>query len=224
MNLTLPLVLTTGLLDSINPCAIAIILLFLGVMFTLQKKRKEIIALGSAYIVAIFLTYFAIGLGLLKVTHLFRIPHFMAYVGSYLAIGIGLINLKDYFFPGTPIHIKIPFLARLKISDYTHRATLSAAIIAGVLVGVCEFPCSGPIYLSVIGLLSFKTSFVKGIGYLFLYNIMFVLPLVVILGIASNNKVTMRMMDLREEKAGLIRLITAIIMIGIGATILIWFV
>lgn len=224
MNLTLPLVLTTGLLDSINPCAIAIILLFLGVMFTLRKERKEILALGGAYIIAIFLTYFAIGLGLLRVTHLFGTPHFMAYVGSYLAIGIGLINLKDVFFPNTPLHVKIPFLARLKISDYAYKATLSAAIIAGVLVGICEFPCSGPIYLSVIGLLSLKTTFVTGIGYLFLYNIMFVLPLVVILGIASNNAVTMKMIDLREEKTGLIRLLAAIIMIGIGVSILIWFV
>lgn len=224
MNLTLPLVLITGLLDSINPCAIAIILLFLGVMFTLKKDRKEIIALGGAYIIAIFLTYFLIGLGILKVTHLFGIPHFMAYVGSYLAIVIGLINLKDVFSPNIPLHVKIPFMARLKISDYAYKANLATAVIVGILVGICEFPCSGPIYLSIIGLLSLKTTFMTGIGYLFLYNVMFVLPLIIILSIAANNKVIMKMMDLREEKASLIRFLTAVIMISIGLVILIWFV
>ena len=224
MDLTLPLVLTTGLLDSINPCAIAIILLFIGLMFTLQKERKEIIALGSAYILAIFVTYFLIGLGLFQVTHFFGVPHFMAIFGAWISILIGLVNLKDYFFPNTPLHIKIPFFARLKISDYAHKATLPAAIVTGILVGLCEFPCSGPLYLSIIGLIGVKVSFVQGLYYLLLYNIMFILPLAVILGIATNSALSMKLMVWREEKAHLIRLFTAIVMIGIGLILLTWFV
>jgi len=79
----LPAVVVTGLLDSVNPCALAVILLLLAFLFTLRKSRGRIVMLGSVYIGMIFLVYFAIGLGLLQTVRLSDDPHFVARAGVH---------------------------------------------------------------------------------------------------------------------------------------------
>ncbi|MCK5624132.1 MAG: hypothetical protein KAJ11_17655, partial [Alphaproteobacteria bacterium] len=51
----LPAVIVTGLLDSVNPCAFAVILLLIAFLFTLRKARSHILMLGAVYIGMIFL-------------------------------------------------------------------------------------------------------------------------------------------------------------------------
>jgi cytochrome c-type biogenesis protein len=46
-------------------------------------------------------------------------------------------------------------------------------------------PCSGAVYLGVLSLLALQPSALLGYGYLLLYNLVFVLPLVVLLITAS---------------------------------------
>jgi cytochrome c biogenesis protein CcdA len=60
---------------------------------------------------------------------------------------------------------------------------------AGVLVGLCTVPCSGAIYLAVLGLLAAHETQAVGYAYLVLYNLLFVLPLVALLGLASSRPV-----------------------------------
>ncbi len=78
----LPAVVVTGLLDSVNPCAFAVILLLLAFLFTLRQSRQRILKQGGVYILMIFLVYFAIGLGLLQAERFSSDPHFVARAGS----------------------------------------------------------------------------------------------------------------------------------------------
>lgn len=110
----LPAVVVTGLLDSVNPCAFAVILLLLAFLFTLRKSRGRILQLGAVYIGMIFLVYFAIGLGLLQAVRFSENPHFVATVGSWILIGLGAINLAEYFFPAFPIKLRMPKIAGRK--------------------------------------------------------------------------------------------------------------
>lgn len=220
----LPLVLAAGLFDSLNPCAIAILLIFIALMFTLKRARLAVIGMGVVYISAVLVSYFAIGLGILKIVNLFGIPHILSYVGAWVVIVIGMIGLAEFFFPSKIRILSIPLKPRQIIAHWATKATIPAAAISGLLVGIFEFPCSGAIYLAVIGLLNAKETFIKGIAYLILYNLMFILPLIVILIITSNRAVTERLINADEQNSGKIRLISALIMIAIGASILIWFV
>lgn len=220
----LPFVLTAGLLDSLNPCAIAVLLIFIALMFTLRKSRAAILVMGSAYIAAIFLTYFAIGLGIFRMIHLFNTPHFMAQLGAWVVIAIGIWGLKEYFWPGKFRLLSIPIGSRQLIAKYATKATLPAAAITGVLVGLCEFPCSGAIYVATLGLLAAKATFLKGLSYLFLYNLMFVLPLIIIFAVTTNRLVAEKLINLDETYSSKMRLAAALIMIGIGVAILVWFV
>ena len=70
----IPLIALTGFLDGIHPCAIAILIFFIAFLLTLRKKLKHILRLGIVYIFVIFLTYLAIGIGLLSKAFLVKIP------------------------------------------------------------------------------------------------------------------------------------------------------
>lgn len=192
-QITLPTVLFAGLIDGINPCAFTVLLLFITAMLvtlqsgsqTVQEVRMRMLGKGSIYIAAIFFTYLALGIGLLKSLDIFTREHLPARVGALLAILLGLWMVKDFFLPDWGLRLQAPG----RIGDIARasakRATLPALITGGFLIGLCTVPCSGAVYLGVLSLLAMQPTAALGYGYLLLYNAVFVLPLVVILIAAS---------------------------------------
>lgn len=215
----LSVVITSGLIDSFNPCAISLLLIYISMMFTFQKSRKEIFTFGFAYILSVYVTYLLIGLGLFKAGS-FVTAYPVSKIGAIFVIVFGLLNIKEYFFPNLPFSIRIPLSVRGYVSKYAHKATLASAIIVGFLIGIYEFPCSGAIYLAIVSLLSTKTSFFTGLGYLLIYNLMFVLPLVIIFALATNKITTERFINLQEKHGRKLHLFLAIFMIILGLVIL----
>lgn len=220
----LPAVVITGLLDSVNPCAFAVILLLLAFLFTLRKSRNLILKLGFVYIGMIFLVYFAIGLGLLGTVRLSDEPHFVARLGSWLLIGLGGLNLIEFYVPKFPIKLHMPAGTSARAQALIKKSTLPATMGAGLLVGLCTFPCSGGIYVSVITLLNAETTLAWGVSYLALYNVMFVLPLIAIL-LATGNRVTAKAWAGWERQNALnIRLWYGLSMVALGAVMLLWII
>jgi len=191
--ITLPTVIAAGLVDGINPCAFTVLLLFITAMLatlqageqTANTVRLRLVGMGSIYIAAIFLTYLALGVGVLKSLDLFTRQHAPARLGALLAVLFGLWMLKDYFLPDLGWRLQAP----AKVSELARRsarkATIPALIGGGFLIGLCTVPCSGAVYLGVLSLLALQPTALLGYGYLVLYNLVFVLPLVVILIAAS---------------------------------------
>lgn len=220
----IPLVATTGFLDGIHPCAIAILIFFIAFLLTLQRKLKNILVLGMVYIFVIFLTYLIIGVGLLSGMMLFGRHHFFAELGSVLLIFLGAINLKDYFFPKLKLGIKLPKVSNQKIKNYLQKATLPTVIIAAFLVGLCSVPCSGGIYAAITALLASKTTFFTGFLYLLLYNLMFVMPLIILLGLAANPYTLVKLGEWQQKHKRTQKLVMGLFMIILGAAILIFFI
>lgn len=216
----LPAVIVTGLVDSVNPCAFAVILLLLAFLFTLRRARSQILRLGFVYIGMIFLVYFAIGLGLLQAVRLSDDPHFIARAGSWLLIGLGAINLVEYFFPSFPVKLHMPKFAGARAHELIKQSTIPATVGAGLLVGLCTFPCSGGVYVSIITLLNAKTTLTWGITYLALYNILFVLPLVIILLVVGNRMAAKSWARWERKHALRIRLWYGIAMVLLGGGML----
>lgn len=220
----LPLVLTTGFLDGLNPCAFAVLLFFIAFLFTIQRTSGTVWLMGLIYIAAIYLAYFVIGLGLMQAVLFAGNHHLMAKIGSWLVIGLGLINLKDTFFPQLPIHLRIPTIAHGTIQEWLKRATYPAAATGGFLVGLCTFPCSGGIYVAIVGLLAAKTTYLQGVGYLGIYNLAFVLPLFIILAGVGNRRVMHHIRLAERSSRRWVRLATGLGMVAVGVVILVWFV
>ncbi|MBI4135478.1 hypothetical protein HY477_01975 [Candidatus Uhrbacteria bacterium] len=181
-----PLVSVAALIDSINPCAFSVLILTIAFLLSIGNLRGRVLRIGSIYILGLFLTYIAIGLGLLHTLHIFNTPHFMARVGAGLLIVLGGINLVNEFFPAFPLKLRIPHAVHHKMATLMEKGTAPTAFALGVLVGLCEFPCTGGPYLMVLGLLHDQTTYVRGLMYLVWYNLLFILPLVLILAIASD--------------------------------------
>ena len=215
----LPLVVTAALIDSINPCAFSILLLTIAFLLSVGKLRSSVLGIGAAYIFGIFLVYLLIGLGLLQTLHIFDTPHFMAKVGAALLIALGLINISNEIFPSFPIKLSIPHAAHHKIAVLMQRASLPTALVLGGLVGVCEFPCTGGPYLLVLGLLHDQVTYYTGASYLLLYNAVFILPLVLILLVASDPTVLGKVQQWQQSRKKSMRWGGGAAMVALGSFI-----
>ncbi|MDO8561466.1 MAG: cytochrome c biogenesis protein CcdA [bacterium] len=217
----LPLVLISSLLDSVHPCSFSILLITIAFLFGLQLSREKILQIGGVYIAGIFASYLLIGLGLLKVLHLFNTPHFMGKLGASLLIIFGIINLLNRFFPNMPLKLKMPSIAHGPMAKLLERTSIAAAFGLGALVGICQFPCMGGPYLMVIGLLRDQVTYMAGFWYLLLYNFVLIVPLVLVLWFSADKAVVDKMQEWKRDNLQRVRLIAGIAMIILGALILI---
>lgn len=216
----LPLVVFSAFLDSVHPCSFSILLITIAFLFGLQMTRKKILAIGGTYIAGIFAAYFTIGVGLLKVIHIFNTPHFMGKLGASLLIIFGILNLLGAIFPKFPIKLKIPDAAHRSMGKLINAVSVPAAFVLGLLVGLCQFPCMGGPYLMVIGLLHDHLTYLKGFGYLWLYNIILVAPLVATLWIAANPALIEKVKEWKSKSMKDVHLWAGIAMIIIGISVL----
>lgn len=215
-TLLVPLIAISALVDSVNPCAFSILLLTIAFLVSLGRSRGKIIAIGIFYVTGIFVAYMGIGLGILQALHILNTPHFMAKVGAILLILFGAINLINHFFPKFPVKLKIPGVAHGAIGRLMNQATLPTAFLLGALVGLCEFPCTGGPYLLVLGLLHDQATFWTGLGYLVFYNLIFVLPLLVILGLASERSLLAKVEAWKKDETKNMRLWGGIAAVALG--------
>lgn len=220
----LPLVITNGLIDSFNPCAIGVLLIYITILLGTNSPRSFILMFGGFYILATYITYFLIGLGILHVVHLFGVPHFFGWVAAVLVLIFGLFYLKEYFLPSLQIPLLSPFLSRCRMIVWNKQLTVFSAIALGFLIGICEFPCSGGIYLATIAMLSIKETFWQGVFYLAIYNLMFILPLVVIFLFATNKIVLAKIKGWQAKTASRTKLVAGSLMTILGIALIIWLI
>lgn len=215
----LPIVAMAALIDSVNPCAFSVLLLTIAFLFSIGKLRSGILKIGSFYILGILIVYMLIGLGLLQTLHTFNVPHLMAKIGALLLVILGSINIVNEFFPSFPIKLRIPRSAHPKMAELMEKASLPTAFFLGALVGLYEFPCTGGPYLLVLGLLYDQKTYLTGVSYLLFYNLIFVLPLVMILLIASDNILLERVKAWKKSETGNMKIWGGIAMIILGVII-----
>src|SRR5512134_1597106 len=193
-QITLPTVIVAGVIDGINPCAFTVLLLFITALLTtvqagdqqVSSVRLRMLGLGSIYIAAILITYLSLGVGLLKSLDFFTRQHVPARLGALVAVLFGLWMLKDVFLPDFGWKLQAPGQIGVYARRAAKRATVPALVTGGFLIGLCTVPCSGAVYLAVLSLLALQPTALLGYGYLVLYNVVFILPLVVVLLAAAS--------------------------------------
>lgn len=213
----------SAFLDGINPCAFSVLLFFIAFLFSIKKTRQSIWKMGIVYIAAIYLAYFLIGIGIAQAFIISGAPHLMAYVGAYLVIGLGVIQLLGIVFPKFPIKLRIPMSTKAAMEKWLYRGTLPASFVGGFIVGLCTFPCSGGIYVAVIGLLASTQTYMQGMAWIIWYNFIFVTPLIILLLLAANPKMTEKLHLLERKESVNAKILIGLTMIGLGLVILIFF-
>ena len=203
-GLTVPAVLVAGFADGFNPCAFALLVLFATYTLTLVNAvtadgsptlaaRRRLLAAGSLYVGAVWVTYFVIGLGLLTVLGWLGRDHLVARGASIVAMVMALWMLKDVFFPRLGPGLAAPGGTHARMHRAMERGGLAGMLVAGVLVGICTVPCSGAMYLQITAVLHASGGGPTGLALLALYNVAFIMPLVLVLAAASNRRVLGRL-------------------------------
>lgn len=190
LELTAATVFLAGLVDGVNPCAVAVLLVFasatlLAVGATsdapLAERRRALFRGGAAYIAGMFVTYLGLGLGLLGVAGQLREGHLGTRLLALGAIAWSLVALQEALVPELGERLRMPPVLHDRSRAWVSRVSLPGLFGAGALIGLCTVPCSGSVYVAVLALLSSRADAAQALAYLVLYNLAFVLPLVAIL-------------------------------------------
>ena len=219
---TWPVVITTALIDSINPCAIGVLIILITTLLSLSKNRGKMLAVGSIYIAAVFFTYLAAGFGLLIFIQKMNLSQQLSWIVGFIVIVLGLIEIKDFWWYGKGISLQIPAKRAKQVMHYIKNVTIPGSIFLGIFVAAVELPCTGGPYLAITTVLA-KIGFSWQVFWLMVvYNFIFVLPLIVILGLVYFGLSVKRVQEWKNEQKRWMRLSIGLVMIALGALLLLW--
>lgn len=223
---TLWAVIGSAALDSINPCDFAVMILLLGRLLVIGRRRKVLWA-GLAFAAAVYLVYFLMGfvvytiLGASLGTRGLRSGYILAV--SCIAILMGLWQMKDLMWYGKWFSIEVPERWKPKVKRVTDSVfSVPGVFVAGMIDAMFLAPCTSGPYIAILSLLSQTTSRLQGVLLLLLYNLIFVLPLVAIavtvhLGLTT----TARAERWRTAKTGKLHFVSGVVMFVLGVGMII---
>src|SRR3989344_2085821 len=173
--------------DAINPCAFAVLtMVLIAILLRDPTKRKNVLYAGLIFSLAIFIGYFFYGLIIIQLFKTFAgfLSGAYFYVSkglAILAILLGLLNVKDFFKyqPGS-LGTEMPMILRPRVKLLIKSITSPrGAFVIGILVTLFLLPCTIGPYIIASGSLS-VLSFLATIPWLLYYNLIFVIPMIVI--------------------------------------------
>jgi cytochrome c biogenesis protein CcdA len=244
-------IISAGLIDGINPCAFTVIVFFISFLTLQGYRRKELIAIGICFIFSVFLTYLLIGLGIFNFLYQLKGFWFIARITNIsigiFSIILGLLAVYDFFkfkktqtteglFLQLPqsvknrIHYVIGLHYRkaqqlgpqgLKLQRHIFKLVITA-LFTGFLVSILEAICTGQTYLPTITFI-LKTTGLKlqASGYLLLYNLMFIVPLLIIFFFALLGATSEQFARFLKRRLLTIKLLMAVLFFALGV-FLIW--
>lgn len=186
-TLTLGRITMLALADSVNPCAIAVLTMVLITILTQNpKKRKNVLFAGLAFTLAVYIGYMFYGVVIVQFFKTFA--EFLRQNSSYiydglaiLAMVIGALNIRDFFnYKAGSIGTEMPLSMRPKVKKWIHKITSpTGAFVIGFIVTLFLLPCTIGPYIIASGLLS-QLGFLNALPWLLYYNVLFVLPMLII--------------------------------------------
>lgn len=203
-SFTVPMIIGAGLLDSINPCAIATLIFFISMLTVSRVSSRGVAAMGISFCIASFITYTAIGMGLLYVIH--SLSYFekgrLIFESTLIAalFVLSFLSFRDAWRfhltrQASAATLQLPDAIKLKIHEIIRKGIKTRnLIVGGLFIGcvdtVLESICTGQVYIPTL-VATIKSTIHGGVAgsgniigrawsYLLLYNFMFIIPLVLV--------------------------------------------
>jgi thiol-disulfide isomerase/thioredoxin len=236
-------ILLAGLMEGMNPCALATLVFFISYLTMVGRKRKEIFWGGLAFSGTGFLTHLLIGIGILSfIQHLSFLPLFsqiVYFVTFVFALLLGIFSLYDYIQlkKGRPSKMKLQvpnFLKKrihqiIRVRGDVLEANqespsirfLLAAVMIGFLVTLFQSTCTSQVYLPTILFVTNVPS-LRGsaVLYLILYNLVYILPLLVIFGIVYWGVTSEQLSFFLQKRASTIKLLTSLFFFALAGILI----
>jgi cytochrome c biogenesis protein CcdA len=241
-------IVVAGLEDGINPCAFTVIVFFISYLALQGYKKKQLVAIGLAFILAVFITYTLIGIGIFNI--IYKLEKFVLAARIFnIVIGVfsvilGAITIYDVFkFKKTgqtdgmvlqlpksvknQIHSVIGMHYRKPkdeagagVESHTFKLII-AAFVTGFLVSFLELVCTGQLYLPTIKFVLKTTPYkFQALLYLVLYNLMFITPLVIIFLFALLGVTSEQFSRILKKHLLTVKIMMAVLFIGLGVFLL----
>lgn len=205
--------------DSINPCEFAIMFILLQTVLRDKKSKKSVILVGSSFIAAVFIVYLAIWFWLTQFLATTANVNTLKVVSWILWLIVWFASLKDYFWYGKWFKLEVPDSWRPKMRKMIKWITSPVwAFGIWVLVSFILLPCtSGPYIMITTHIASQQIVDYWYWVYLISYNIIFILPMIIIMFLVLTwTKDLSELKEYKELNVEKMHLITWIIMIWLA--------
>jgi cytochrome c biogenesis protein CcdA len=221
---TLSVIVGAALADSINPCVFGVLIFLLAFMTRVFKSKHRMLLGGILYTLVVYATYLLLGFGILRVAVSTGFASGFYWAAAIIAIIAGLLEMKDFFaygrgftlqmLPGGAERLKL-YTSKIEKFNLKHPSVSMFAVAAlGVFVVLVELPCTGAPYFAILALLA-QGSYATAVPYLLLYNLIFILPLIVVIAIAYFGKGE-KLESWRQKNKGIMRLGIGLFLIALG--------
>lgn len=216
-----------GAVDGINPCALGVLIFLLTVLLN-KKNNSNLFLYGLVFALGTFITYFLFGIGVLGFFTGLVFGHslnvYFYFFGACLCFLFFALNAKDAVMAKRQEIDKITLQLPNKNKKLIHniinsfidgKAGFFTMFLLGVLTTLTEILCTGQIYIMALVSLSSMEMLVR-VGYLLIFNLGFVLPIITICFLVQKTKDTMMAGEVFYGKIWIIKLVTSILMLGFG--------
>ena len=189
----------------------------------ISKNKQKALFSGLAFSASIFISYFLMGIGLYSAIQATGLSHTFFIVVAVLAIFLGLFNLKDYLWYGKWFVMEVPLSWRPKLQSLIKGIiSVPGAFAVGFLVSLFLLPCTSGPYIIILGLLAQATTKVYALFLLVIYNLIFILPMILItFAICFGFTTTEKAEKMRKGKLKVLHLIAGVIILCLGIGMLV---
>ena len=224
-----------GLVDGLNPCAFATLCFFVSYLALSGRQGREVLATGTAFTLGVFLAYLAVGLGLYQVLDLLgglltTLGRWVYGLTGLFCAVLAVLSLLDFLKARRSgiggMALNLPHALRMRINAVIRKGRHSPALVAGsfltgAVVSFLELACTGQVYLpTIVFVLSQPEMRVRGLLFLMLYNLLFILPLVVVFIMAYYGTASKQLTRFLERRGAIIKLGMALLFATLAAWLL----
>ena len=234
MGMELPLPLFTfiiGLVDGFNPCNIFVLTMLLGFLVSASSSRFRLYLVGYTFVIVVGIFYFLFMAAWLNVFKYMGFIDPLRIAVAVIAIVAGIINCKELFFfkKGVSLTIndhnkgvlyrKMRKMDKIMVEGGVSVLIISSATLA-IFSSLVELPCTAGFPIIYTGILTgnYVDGSVNYYLYLLYYNLIYVLPLIVVIAIAG---VLLKSRNISVREVQIIKFIGGLIMLLLGIVLLV---
>lgn len=225
-SLSLPaLTVVIAGLDAFNPCAFFILLFLLSLLIH-ARSRARMLLIGGVFVLMSGVIYFLFMAAWLNVFLLIGQSHYITLGAGLIAVAVALINVKDYFWFKQGVSLSIPesakpgLFARMRglLRADNMASMLVGTIVLAVIANMYELLCTAGFPMVFTRILTLNELPAAGYYlYLVLYNVVYVLPLILIVAAFT---LTLGARKLSEEGGRRLKLLSGVMMLELGIVLL----
>ncbi|MBN2100378.1 hypothetical protein JW710_00575 [Candidatus Dojkabacteria bacterium] len=219
-NIPLITLISAAAIDSINPCAIGVLVFMITFLTSIKGSRRKLLSIGFTYISVVYICYFAAGAGLVRILAGISFLDIIYKIVGIIVLVAGLVEIRDGIVNAKKPLLAIPKSASPRIKKYIKKSTIPAAVVLGGIVSLFELPCTGGPYIAILSMISRADLKLQGMLYLALYNLIFVLPLITILLMTSFGLSSEKVEDWRKKHKSTMRILIGISMLVLAGLML----